>query len=293
MDNGVQRFGRVEFDPSRRRLSVAGRAVDLDRPAAAILALILNEFGRDVDKSRLLDAGWPGRVVDENSLAKAICRVRSALGDDGEALKTVHGYGYRLDAEVSSSPGAARPKRIERQLFLVAGMVAVALAIWQWNGWFSVYAAGSDKVINGEPADSVGRILWVDDHPENNFAEERFFKEHKIGVYRARSTSEALTLLRMYAYGAVVSDMGRADDPLAGVELLKRMRSSGDGRPFFLYTVHTSQAQRKLIADSGGQSVAESPQELYRAIFPLFGKTEEAKAGAGSGNRTRAFSLGS
>lgn len=52
-----------------------------------------------VRKDDLLAQGWPGRVVSENSLNKAVSRIRSLLGDaDGELLCTSHGYGYRLIA---------------------------------------------------------------------------------------------------------------------------------------------------------------------------------------------------
>jgi hypothetical protein len=68
----------------------------------------------------------------------------------------------------------------------------------------------------------------------------------------------------------VISDMGRGDRPLAGIDLVKAMRARGDRRPFILYTVFSSDVQRKLVADSGGQGVAETPDELYAAILPLF-----------------------
>jgi hypothetical protein len=51
---------------------------------------------------------------------------------------------------------------------------------------------------------------------------------------------------------------------------VKAMRARGDRRPFILYTVFSSDVQRKLVADSGGQGVAETPDELYAAILPLF-----------------------
>lgn len=128
--------------------------------------------------------------------------------------------------------------------------------------------------INGEPSDSVGRILWVDDHPENNAAEKRFLEQHRVGVYEVKNTEEALTLLQMYAYGAVVSDMGRGDRPLAGMDLLKAMRARGDQRPFFLYTVYSSDAQRRLVAESGGQGVATTREGLNAELLPLFGVEE-------------------
>ena len=220
MENGVYRFGHVEFVPLRRRLWVAGRRVDLDRPAAAILSLLLTESPADVGKHRLLEAGWPGRMVDENSLAKAICRLRGVLCEDGASLETVHGFGYRLAAEVETvADGTFRRRPAIRRGRLAStalsiGVILVALTTWKIAGPISETSADV-PVVNGEPASSGGRILWVDDHPSNNEAERRFFEKRRVGVYQVANTDDALKLLPMYAYDAVISDMGRGDRPLA------------------------------------------------------------------------------
>lgn len=58
--------------------------------------------GEVVAKDTLLQAVWPGRVVSENSLAQAVRKLRSALGDvDGVAIQLVRGFGYRLAWPVS------------------------------------------------------------------------------------------------------------------------------------------------------------------------------------------------
>jgi DNA-binding response OmpR family regulator len=279
MNDGAQRFGQVEFDPSRGRLRVAGRRVELDRFSLAILAILVAEAGREVGKDRLLDAAWPGRLVHENSLAKAISRLRAALGEDGDAIETLHGLGYRLSAEprAAGSPAAgeaelsSRPRRLRRPAILVA---AVATTVLATTGLVAFAGAGRNpprRVINGEAADAVGRVLWVDDHPENNIGEKRYLEAHKIAVYQVGTTRDALTLLPMYQYRAVISDMGRGERPLAGMDLLKQMRARGDRRPFLIYTVHSSAAQRRLVAETGGQGVAVKRDELYAAILPLFG----------------------
>ena len=97
---GIWRFGAVELDERLAALRVAGQAVPIDRSSYDILLALLRHSGEVVTKDELLDAGWPGRVVSENSLAKAVSRLRQALGDDAAALRVVHGYGYRLTAAV-------------------------------------------------------------------------------------------------------------------------------------------------------------------------------------------------
>jgi len=274
MDGGVSRFGQVEFDAVRGRLSAAGRVVRLDRPCAAILAALVEQAGRDVDKDRLLEEGWPGRVVHENSLAKAIGRLRQALGEDGKALETVHGYGYRLAADVSTAlphqPDGQRAARRLARAAVLAGIVAFAIAASWWATRPEEPGSTQSGLIRGEPEDALGRVLWVDDNPGNNAAETRFLERRKIAVYEAISTEEALAMLAMYEYRAVISDMNRGDKPLAGLELVREMRRRGDSTPFYLYTVVPSVAQEGLLAEAGGQRAAVTPDELYAAVLPLF-----------------------
>src|SRR5690606_9030956 len=103
----------------------------------------------------------------------------------------------------------------------------------------------------GEPADSVGRVLWVDDHPQNNSVERDFFESRKVAVYQVLTTEEALQLLAMYDYDAVISDMNRNDIPLDGLNLVREMRRRGDPTPFVLYSVVPSEAQKRLVAQAG------------------------------------------
>src|SRR4249919_2757485 len=95
------RFAGAELHDGQPCLWVAGSPHELDFSCHELLSCLLAEAGKVVPKDRLLRVGWPGRVVSENSLTKAIGRLRQALADpDGEILCTVHGYGYRLVAPV-------------------------------------------------------------------------------------------------------------------------------------------------------------------------------------------------
>jgi DNA-binding response OmpR family regulator len=273
MDGYRIRFGEVMFDAARGRLSVGGRPVELDRSSAAILKVLLSEAGAEVGKDRLLEAGWPGRLVHENSLAKAISRLRHALGDEAEALETVHGYGYRLQVEPRDAAGllpATGSRRLFRWPVLVALAFAVSASAAVWLAGHAGAAVGNNqpRLIKGEAADSIGRVLWVDDHPQNNMAERRYLEQHRIAVYQVKTTEEALELLAMYKYGAVISDMSRNDKPLDGITLVRQMRGRNDRTPFILYTVVPSAAQGRLLAQAGGQADTVTPSGLYAAVVP-------------------------
>jgi TolB-like protein/DNA-binding winged helix-turn-helix (wHTH) protein len=95
------RFGDVELDERHGRVLVRGNVVVLDRSGYDLLLRLVRRAGQLVPKEDLLQAGWPNRVVTDNSLVKAIGRLRQLLDDaDGEVLRVVHGYGYRLAADV-------------------------------------------------------------------------------------------------------------------------------------------------------------------------------------------------
>lgn len=115
---GSWRFGRAVLDEQVAALQVDGTSVALDRSSYDVLLALLRHAGEVVTKDELLEAGWPGRVVSENSLAKAVSRLRQALGEDGDAIRVVHGYGYRLAAAVGFTPldgeRAALPHGAER-----------------------------------------------------------------------------------------------------------------------------------------------------------------------------------
>jgi DNA-binding response OmpR family regulator len=273
------RFGQVEFDATCGRLSVAGHPVKLDRSCRAILVVLAGAAGQDVHKDRLLEAGWPGRVVDENSLAKAISRLRRALGDNGETLQTVHGYGYRLDIDLAPKLVASDGAQIALHRFrwpilaLSVGVLAALAVVWSVTWANDTQRTEEQRLIKGEPADSIGRVLWVDDNPQNNTKEKRFLEQRKLAVYQVETSEDALALLAMYEYGAVVSDMNRADEPLAGLELVREMRRRRDTTPFIIYTVVPSAAQRKLVTEAGGQRAVATSAELYDAVLPLFNAT--------------------
>ena len=270
MVDGVLRFGETIFDAAHGRLWRAGRSIALDRPTAAILGTLVAEADADVHKDRLLDAGWPGRTVHENSLAKAISRLRHMLETDGEALRTVHGYGYRLVADPVAAEWPSRGLAGGRKSFAL-GFVALAVVAALWFVTSVPCASGAEErpLIKGEAADSIGRVLWVDDHPENNSVERDYLENRKVAVYQVVTSEEALQLLAMYEYDAVISDMNRNDKPLEGINLVKEMRRGGDRTPFVLYSVVPSEAQRRLVSEAGGQAATVERDELYRLIAAM------------------------
>ncbi len=100
------RVGAFELYPSERRLCAAGKPVELGARAFDLLLVLVEHQGRLVAKSTLLERVWPRLVVDENNLPAQIASLRRVLG--AGAIRTVPGYGYRLDLAVSQSEAPRR-----------------------------------------------------------------------------------------------------------------------------------------------------------------------------------------
>jgi CheY-like chemotaxis protein len=122
------------------------------------------------------------------------------------------------------------------------------------------------------------RILWVDDHPENNAFQIARLKSKNIDVIEARSTSEAMQLLSGgRGFGAVISDMGRQEDRTfharAGIELMDQMQKLGIALPVFFFTT-SSQVDRLRDDPSATRmaGVTSSPVELFEMLRPVLGR---------------------
>jgi predicted ATPase/DNA-binding winged helix-turn-helix (wHTH) protein len=94
------RVGAFELFPSERKLCAAGKQLDLGARAFDLLLVLVENPGRLVTKATLLERVWPRLVVDENNLPAQIAALRRVLGPG--AIRTVPGFGYRLELEVRS-----------------------------------------------------------------------------------------------------------------------------------------------------------------------------------------------
>jgi transcriptional activator of cad operon len=84
----------------------------LEPKVADLLFLLASRRGEAVTREEIMDALWPGQVVGEDSLARAVFKLRQALGDDAKSpqyIETLSKRGYRLMAEPTSAafPGAS------------------------------------------------------------------------------------------------------------------------------------------------------------------------------------------
>ncbi len=121
------RFGDFEVDTDAREVRQDGELQTLQPQAFAVLEYLLRHRDRAVPKEELLRELWPDAVVGEGSLQRAVSLVRSALGGESAAIRTVPRHGYRFAAPVTAEgEGAVGGERIFRPRYTKSGDVHIA-----------------------------------------------------------------------------------------------------------------------------------------------------------------------
>jgi len=124
----VLEFAGFRFDPERG-LSQAGRSVHLARKEQRGLGALLARRGAPVSRHEYAQAAWRGGDASDESIARSIYLLRRALGcsDRAEVLETIHGFGYRISAEIRE----VRPDTPSTAAKTVQGVSAAAFETFQ------------------------------------------------------------------------------------------------------------------------------------------------------------------
>ena len=101
-------IGPLQLDPQARVLTYAGAAVPLGARGVAVLTVLVSHANEYVQKSAILDAAWPGLVVEEANLAVQISAIRRALAivpGSERWIETLARRGYRFVGPVTELAG--------------------------------------------------------------------------------------------------------------------------------------------------------------------------------------------
>ena len=134
-------FGPFRLDPDEHVLYREGRLVTLAPKDVDTLVVLLQNPGRVVAKSELLEKVWPGTFVEEGNLARHVSNVRQALGDGAAGapyIETTPKRGYRFvaavrevgdlaPAEAAGRERASRWVRPSKSTWVGAALLALAL----------------------------------------------------------------------------------------------------------------------------------------------------------------------
>ncbi len=98
-DGGSWAVGTVTLDERTYELLVGDDRFDLPRKEFEVMSMLIEEPGRIVTRSRLLDEVWGIGWGDTKSLDQHIRRLRRKLESDAGApvITTIRGVGYRLE----------------------------------------------------------------------------------------------------------------------------------------------------------------------------------------------------
>ncbi|MEM7077944.1 MAG: winged helix-turn-helix domain-containing protein [Pseudomonadota bacterium] len=102
-NSGTYTFGEFHLSVPLRELRKNQDSVDIQKRVLDLLIFLVEQRHRTVSKDEIQDAVWPGTIVTEAALTRAIMKARRAVEDDANTqaiIKTVHGQGYRFVAPV-------------------------------------------------------------------------------------------------------------------------------------------------------------------------------------------------
>jgi CheY-like chemotaxis protein len=120
------------------------------------------------------------------------------------------------------------------------------------------------------------RVLWADDHPENNLPIVELLRRFGAGVDTPRSNDEAFSLLAASRYDVVISDVARDNEgprsDLKGIELAEQVFNRY-GLRILLFTGRFNPATLPGATDA---ERLELVKQLQRSVFAATNRTDEA-----------------
>ncbi|WP_205189640.1 winged helix-turn-helix domain-containing protein, partial [Burkholderia sp. LMG 13014] len=84
-------IGTLSVDFEQRDIRCYGASLRIGARALDILEVLHHANGSVVSKDDIMDAVWPGLIVEENRLQVHVATLRKALGANRDLIKTVPG----------------------------------------------------------------------------------------------------------------------------------------------------------------------------------------------------------
>lgn len=172
-------LGPMLVSPSRRLLEGPGGQANLEPLIMQVFLLLLDAGGKVVTRNELFDQCWGGVIVGDDSLNRAIAKVRKTSEQVAPGLleiETIPRTGYRLTGEVlefidddlSAAPASATPLSLSRRK-LVGGGAAAAAALGAGGLWLfrtredsefqRLMELGQEALDSNDPDDDPGRYF--------------------------------------------------------------------------------------------------------------------------------------
>ena len=137
----IYRFGDVQIDAAARQVSRHGELAHLTRKAFDLLVLLIEQRPNVVTKQEIHTRLWPQTFVSESSVQALVSEIRQALDHESHrVIRTVHGVGYALAANISCDAEATKAR------YARAWLLADARRVPLYDG-DNVLGRGSDEVV--------------------------------------------------------------------------------------------------------------------------------------------------
>jgi two-component system phosphate regulon response regulator PhoB len=104
----ILRAGPLEMDVAGHRVALRGEALVLTPTEFRLLQALLERVGRTLSRRQLLETAWDVEAdvshrLQTRTVDMHVRRLRTKIGEAGEWVETVRGFGYRLRSPEDSS----------------------------------------------------------------------------------------------------------------------------------------------------------------------------------------------
>ena len=96
------KFSEFEFNQEQGTISYCDDQIHLEYQQSKLLALLIKHHGTHVTREQIANDIWQGIIVEDNTISKAITRLRKVLNDNAKSpkfIKTVPKKGYQFIAD--------------------------------------------------------------------------------------------------------------------------------------------------------------------------------------------------
>ena len=110
------------------------------------------------------------------------------------------------------------------------------------------------------------RVLWVDDHPDNNIYESLALMRLGFVITAATSNDAARRFMSEAEFDLVITDLGRDDTKDDGASLITELHEKAPTLPVIVYATRADERRNGLIAQ-GASAVEDRPAALVTAVL--------------------------
>ncbi len=265
----IYSFGDYELDTRLHELRRSGERVHVEPQVFDVLAYLFARRDRVVTKNELLDGVWGHRYVAPTTLNTRIKHARHAVGDDGAAqgvIKTIHGLGFRVIADVAERPAAG-----ERGAAPSAGQLEQRIQICtSFDGVRIAYATSGAGPPLVKPVNWLTHLEYDWESPVWRHWLRELSRDHTLIRYDQRGSGLTDRDVEDVSFAAWVRDLETVVDAV-GLERFPLLALSQGCAVAIAYAVRYPERVSRLVLyggyAQGALARARTPHEVEEALM--------------------------